>query len=155
MTGNTISGVHRAVLAAVLLAGSGLIPIASFASAQDEASGSDDGGMNESPSEVESTVLERAQERWDRLVEGDIGSAYEFTSPAYRTRTPLQRFRAQFGNDLRWTEAEVTDAQCEGERCEVNVDVTYSLPREGITHTRAISETWILAEDEWWVRLNR
>ena len=106
-------------------------------------------------SEIEQSVMKRAQERWGRVLEEGIEAGYEYTSPAYRSRTPLQRFRAQFGQALRWEDAEVVSARCEADRCRVDVDMTYTLPREGISHTRLITETWILADDEWWIRARR
>lgn len=106
-------------------------------------------------SEVERAVIERSQARWKSLLEGDIESAYAYTSPAFRSSTPLHRFRVQSGSAIQWEDAEAQSAQCDGQRCRVTVELTYRLAREGITHTRPISETWILSENEWWIHTSR
>ena len=105
------------------------------------------------PSALESDILERSQARWSRLVAGDVEGAYEFTSPAYRSKTPLSRFRARFGGAVQWMSASPRTAECQEHRCRVTVEVSYQLPKEGFEHMRPITETWIRASGEWWISM--
>ncbi|MDX1626139.1 MAG: hypothetical protein R3323_06465 [Wenzhouxiangellaceae bacterium] len=101
-------------------------------------------------------VTERAQQRWDALVEGDWQAAYAFYAPGYRQTTSAE----DFGQDMRtrsvrWTGAEVESAECEETRCEVRTLVTYEVPSapaqmSGMGNTRPVDETWIRVDGRWW-----
>lgn len=103
----------------------------------------------------EEIVQERAQARWNALIEGDLEQAYAFTSPAYRSSTTLNRFQARLGSSIRRTEAVVSEVECEPDRCDVVVMVTYTAPQLNTENTRPLSETWVRSDDEWWIHLNR
>lgn len=136
------------IVAVALLALSGLL--AACLDAGKQASVPADSAAN-GQSESERVVMERSQDRWHKLINGDIESVYQYTSPAYRSLTSLQRFRSQLGGAVEWTDAKVRAADCEADRCKVNVEVTYRVPTHGISHQRSLSEVWILSDNEWWV----
>lgn len=127
------------------------VAVATEVSGADGAVGED--SKTTEPSALEAEVLERSQARWDRLLEGDIEGAYELTSPAYRSRTPLARFRASFGGAVQWTGANSQKAECQDDQCRVTVEISYQLPREGFEHTRPITETWIRSGGDWWISM--
>jgi hypothetical protein len=102
---------------------------------------------------AEEIVAERAQARWDALLQGDVATVYGFTSPAYRSGISQNRFRARFGGAVRWTKAEVHEVTCEEDRCRVVVLVSYRAARERMENTRPIEETWIHSEGEWWLHM--
>lgn len=146
------SSLHYAYLATTLIAGTSLLTGCLGNDKQTEMAARDAG---EGLSDVERDVIERSQQRWTHLLDGDVESAYEFTSPTYRSMTSLQRFRSQFGTGLEWTDARIQKVECDTNRCRVNVDVTYRVSSSGITHTRSTPETWIRSENEWWIHVLR
>lgn len=108
-----------------------------------------------SPEEI---VLERAQQRWDLVVERDFAQAYEFYSPGFREMTEIDGYRRDMQNvRIRYTGAEALSAECEEEVCDIQVRVSYRLP-EGAAPTgmsripgeRRVEETWIRAHGSWW-----
>jgi hypothetical protein len=54
----------------------------------------------------EEIVHERAQQRWDALLAGDIERAYGFITPAYRATSSLELYRARFGSAIQWNECD-------------------------------------------------
>lgn len=108
-----------------------------------------------SPEEI---VLERAQQRWDLVMERDLVQAYEFYTPGFREMTGVDEYRRDMQNvRIRYTGAEALSAECEEEVCDVQVRVSYRLP-EGVAPTgmsripgeRRIEETWIRVDGSWW-----
>lgn len=110
------------------------------------------------PAEV--SVEERAQERWDYLVEREFGNAWNLHSPGFRETTPRDEFeRDMRRRPIRWLVAEVRSAECEGDRCDVRVAVTYQAiaapaGQRRIRMTRNIDETWIRLDGQWWFSQN-
>lgn len=99
---------------------------------------------------TEATVETRAVERWSALLEGDLETAYAFTTPGYRAATPYRQYRGTFGGAVRWKNATVKTVSCDGSRCTVDVDVDYEHARLGFESTRRMEERWLLREGEWW-----
>lgn len=108
-----------------------------------------------SPGEI---VLERAQQRWDRVIERDFAQAYEFYTPGFREMTEVDGYRRDMQNvRIRYTGAEALSAECEEAVCEVHVRVSYRLPESAaptgmsrIPGERRVEETWIRAHGSWW-----
>ena len=111
---------------------------------------------SELPPTPEEIVAERAQARWQAMVDRDFEAAWPFYSPAYRG----QRSEPVFVTDLsrrplRWQSADVKEVSCEGSRCEVTAEVDYSVPGapgvlSGLESSRAVNEVWIRLDGEWW-----
>ncbi len=105
---------------------------------------------------VEETVEERAQTRWDHLVERDFEPAWELYSPGFRQTTD----RVEYAQDMRarpirWHAAEVVGADCDGDQCKVTVSVTYqavgaSGPHRQMRMSRDLEEQWIRINERWW-----
>lgn len=99
---------------------------------------------------------ERAKARWEHLIAGDYAKAWEYFTPGYRETAPVQQYVASIQRrPVQWQKAEVVSSSCEDVRCEVVVNVTYSLPRasaglDTVKPTRPVRETWILSEGSWW-----
>lgn len=98
-------------------------------------------------------VRERAQARWEALLAGDIEKAYGFTAPSFRSAVSVQAYRARFGAGVRWTDSQVHEIRCDDgeQRCDVTMMVDYRVPRLGVGNQRAIEETWLLIDGEWWL----
>ena len=99
------------------------------------------------PKAPEEAVKERAQARWNALVQGDFKAAYAFLSPGSRAVQP----EADYVNSLRrnfWKSAQVEKATCTEQRCEVEASIEYEL--QGRRTTTPLRETWIREGSEWW-----
>ena len=112
-------------------------------------------GSPEAPS-AEQIVEERAQARWDHLAAGQFGDAWEYLTPAFRQSTSRDDYVFDMRQRrVRWTGAEVMGVDCEVDRCEVAVLVSYR-PVGGARQFRQMelnrdrSETWIRVGGQWW-----
>lgn len=99
----------------------------------------------------EELVARRAQERMDALLAQDIDKALSYTTPAFRERTTSGRYAGRYAGVVNWQEAKVDRVDCEAERCNVRVLVTYQLPRPRITNTRPLDEVWIKVDGKWYI----
>jgi hypothetical protein len=102
---------------------------------------------------AEDVVRERAQARWNALVERDWKTAYPFLTPGYRAIVPLKRYGNQFSGPLQWEGAKVHEVKCEETRCTVNMEITFRMMVPG--HTDRVSSTfvdevWVLEEGQWY-----
>lgn len=102
---------------------------------------------------AEEIVLERAQARWNALVERDWNAAYPYTTPAYRAIVPLKRYGNQFTGPLQWESAKVHSATCEEARCTVRVEISFRMLLPGHTDRLSstfVDEVWVLEEGSWY-----
>ncbi len=101
-------------------------------------------------------VEELAEARWQAIMERDFEKAYEFYSPGYRDTTGLREYdRDMSRRPFRYLSAEVQPAECEGDRCQVRVRVTYQAVgapagQHRVRLTQDLTETWVRLEDQWW-----
>jgi hypothetical protein len=106
---------------------------------------------NRPPEEV---VRQRASERAEAFVKGDLDRSYSLTAPSYRKLRDANAYKRSFGPGLRWVKAEVKDVTCEPVRCKVAmaVGVKPLIPgRFGDTITVQFEETWLLEDGNWWL----
>ena len=112
----------------------------------------------EPPREPAEIVAERAQARWDALVERDYRTAWQYFSPAYRETLEDFDYATEMARrPVRWTSAEVHNVECDPERsrCVVQTRLEYSipgmLPGVGSMQTRSgAEEIWLQIGEEWW-----
>jgi hypothetical protein len=101
-------------------------------------------------------VVDRAQERWDALIAGDLEKAYTYYSPGYRSSTSLIDFGVSIRTRrVQWTSATYKDHSCEGERCIVRFDIGFRVPRPvpglDVFDGKDVAEdTWIRSQGQWW-----
>lgn len=101
----------------------------------------------------EERVAERANQRWQAVLAGDVEKAYSFVAPAYREIVDLQGFRATFGSAANRVAAQVVATSCEQEVCDVTVRVDFVpplRPRTDVINTH-LNERWVLVDNEWWL----
>lgn len=104
----------------------------------------------------EERVAERAEARWNAMIEGDWQEAYALLTPGYRESTPFNRWRGRIGTAATWKSVTVQDIVCaEDDLCQVTVLLDYevSFPRFGVENRpgrRPLAETWLLVDGEWW-----
>lgn len=102
------------------------------------------------------SVEERAQQRWAHLVERDFEAAWALHTPGFRQTTNAADFsRDMARRPIRWLSATVQSADCEADRCEVVVAVTYQAiaapsGQRRLRLTRPVEETWVRLDGEWW-----
>lgn len=100
-------------------------------------------------------LAQRAQARWQALIEGDFAKAYGFETPAYRQATPLRLYTSRFGSQLRWDKAEVMEVlpDPDGETAVVRVMIFYTaMDALGgvINGQRPVDESWVRTGGDWW-----
>jgi len=111
------------------------------------------GGEPRAPEEI---VAERAQARWDALIERDFELARSYYSPGFRAQNTASGFAsAMQGRPVRWDDARVDMVDCSRDKCTVKVNVTYTaIAAPGhladMQNTRPLNETWIELDSEWW-----
>lgn len=97
-------------------------------------------------------VMRKANLRWQALIDGETKTAYELNAPSYRAAVTQQSFRRRFGNGP-WIKAEALKAECQLEKCNVRISMTYQAPMiqiDGGKMTTSIQETWIKEDGQWW-----
>jgi hypothetical protein len=101
----------------------------------------------EDPKQV---VSQRAQERWNLLMKGQMEQAYEYFSPASRQTLSFEAFRKRSGVGRWWRSLEVKGVDCGGDACQVTMMLEYDLFEiKGLK--RSIEETWIKDAGTWWL----
>jgi hypothetical protein len=101
-----------------------------------------------SPERKQKVVAERAKERWDLLIKGDVGGAYQFLSSGSKAATPADLYRAKIRPGM-WREAKVGKVDCEAEVCKVIMLITYDAKRMKGIET-PIDETWVIENGSAW-----
>ena len=109
------------------------------------------------------TLLERAQARWEHLVERDWTSAYDYTSPAYRSVITRSMYERKFSYMVEWqlTSVELLHYDARAAVASVAVGVMSRPVKQtsaasvaiGAVPTRFV-EQWILVDGEWWYSAN-
>ncbi len=102
----------------------------------------------------EERVAQRAQERLDLLMAGQMERSYGYTTPGYRTaKSPPQYARNWVGSAM-WLSATVVKVECvdltPSQRCEAVVSVNFKPARQAPTETH-VRETWLLIDGEWYL----
>lgn len=100
---------------------------------------------------AEGVVVQRAQKRWDALLEGKIDEAYQFLSPGSKAKWGEKEYRSRIGLGL-WQGARVARADCSADRCDVHVKVDFRYRRPGmnVVAETAVQEVWVKEEGIWW-----
>lgn len=109
-------------------------------------------GLN-SPTTPEDVVAQRAQARLELMVAGDFAKGLEYTTPAYRKGRGLNSYTRTYAGVSAWNKAQVLSVLCEGERCEVAIEVTYQAFKAGFENKRSMEELWIRVDGSWYLYL--
>lgn len=101
-------------------------------------------------------VKSRAADRWQALIERRFSDAYAYLSPGYRELTSNDQYiGAMSTRPVKWERADISEASCESEVCEVKILMTYSLtlPQPGVGRVSSISmidERWLNIDGQWY-----
>ena len=104
----------------------------------------------------EDYVVERAKERRELLLAGEIEEAYEYFSPGYRSTYSLVDFAVEERTrKVGYTGAKYLSHECEASRCIVSFELDYRVvaPVPGVSYfdgTSKVEDTWIKSKGEWW-----
>ena len=105
---------------------------------------------------AESGVEERAKQRWELLLSGDLDGAYEYLSPGYRSSvSSLQYQRSLLLMRISWTGAEYIESECEEITCKVKISLGYALhgALPGVKKfegKQTVEESWLLVDGDWY-----
>ena len=107
------------------------------------------------------SVGDRAQQRWDALLAGNVKKAYGFLSPGYRSKETLEEYQRKIVYQrVRWTSADYIESDCSENTCKVQINVGYkvagALPGVKVyVGKRMVTENWIETEGRWWYVPNK
>lgn len=97
----------------------------------------------------EIAVKEAAQLRWNALIDGDFGAAYQYYTETFKSTVSLQSFRKQIIGVGLWSKAQVETVSCDksGKRCDADVKVTVAMKMRGLPKpvetSDVLRETWV------------
>lgn len=103
-----------------------------------------------------SSVVKRAEARWEALLAGEFENAYQYYSPGYRSSHSLGDFELEMRlRKVHFSGADFVEEQCEAERCNLKFNVKYRVasPVPGIDTWESksvLDETWVRTRNEWW-----
>ena len=90
----------------------------------------------------------RALARWDLIIKGDPGAAYEYLSKSSKQVVSRQEFVGRMTKFI-YRSAEVEKVECQQEACKVTVYFTYDHPvKQGVKNLA--QEDWIIDEGQFW-----
>ena len=115
------------------------------------------GGVNkDSPPDVKAAVVkERSQARWQALIKGDLDAAYTYLSPASKAATSLDAYKRRIRPGL-WKAVSIESVECESELCNVQLKLTYDVPRGRMSPQSVkgietpVTERWVIEEGSAW-----
>ena len=96
----------------------------------------------------EEVVKERAQQRWDVLVKGDLKAAYQYLSPGSRAVMTSEAYASGIRVGF-WKAATVDKVLCEKpDVCDTVTTIEYEF--RGSRIKTPLKETWIKEGSSWW-----
>lgn len=106
---------------------------------------------SKTPSEL---VQQRAGERWQALIAGDLSKAYSYTTTGFRALVSLEAYRGRIGSAAKWVGAEVNKVDCaEAAKCQVKIRLDFQPviggKPSGSSYSTYLDETWLLEEGQW------
>lgn len=99
----------------------------------------------------------RAMARWETLLAGDLGGAYEYLSPGFRSSVSSMDYqRSILLKKVRWEGAEYIRSECDDSTCNVMILLSYrvagALPGvKSYEGKQQIEESWIRIDDVWYL----
>ena len=99
-------------------------------------------------------VRQRATERWQALVKGEISRAYSYNTPGFRAVVTPDGYRNRIGSSVIWLGAEVNRVEClEADKCTAVVRIDYKpvmMRQNSDKFSTHVDETWLFEDGEWW-----
>lgn len=102
----------------------------------------------------EPALRERVEARWAALIEGDLATAYQFSTPSFRANYTPAEYASFFGSHVQWHLASVKEVRYDLEdQAEVIVNLTLTVPLGGsgdFKTTVPTPERWSFVEGQWY-----
>jgi len=103
----------------------------------------------------EERVKQRANARWQALVEGKFTEAYSYNTSGFRALVTPDAYRSRTGGSVKWVGATVTNVDCaEAAKCKVQIKLDYKpvlgAKIEG-SYSTYLDESWLLEDNQWWI----
>ena len=96
----------------------------------------------------EQYVAERAKQRWDAVIAGDIKTAYGYISPAGRSVVTYEGYAGSIRRGFHKA-ARVTEVRCPSrEVCDVTLEIEYVF--SGKRMKTPFYEKWVKQDSDWW-----
>lgn len=101
-------------------------------------------------------IADRAQLRWDTLLERDYDTAYSLYAPGYRSANSRVDFEIETRlRRVNWISAEYLEHECSNDRCVVKFKVGYRVNKpvpglDSFESSSVVSDTWVKTGGEWW-----
>jgi hypothetical protein len=100
-------------------------------------------------------VAQKAQARWNLLIEGRLESAYDYLASGYRKVTPFPHYQKTVKGVGLWKTAKVAEVVCEtAEVCTAAVDITleihHLMMKRPVRTGNTLKEKWVKDEDGNW-----
>ena len=96
----------------------------------------------------EQIVAERAKQRWDAVIAGDMKKAYGYISPAGRSIVSYEGYAGTFRRGFHQG-ARVTEVRCQGrEVCDVTLEIEYMFSGQRVK--TPLFEKWVRQDSDWW-----
>lgn len=114
-------------------------------------------GGSRSAASADPAVLEKLSiQRWQHLLAGEFGEAWEYFSPGYQATQPRERYVAEMKDrPVKWTKVEYVGQECAAsDSCKVKVKVGFRV-RMAVTGVgwvdadRVVTESWIFLDGKW------
>lgn len=111
----------------------------------------DSGLKADSPAALkEKVVAQRAEARWQALIQRDYKGAYEYLSRASRETTSLEKFQAKI-QAIEYRAVTIDRVECTGEVCKVTLKLTYDFqPAKARGVVTLLDEDWIIDQGGAW-----
>lgn len=106
-------------------------------------------------------IEQRATQRWNLVLSGDLAEAYEYLSPGYRSSVSSTQYqRAILLNKVKWTGARYIESDCTETVCKVKISIDYTLYGalpgvKSFEGTQAVEESWVLSDGNWYFVPNK
>ena len=96
----------------------------------------------------EEIVAQRARQRWDAVIAGDVKAAYGYISPAGRLVVTYEGYAATMRRGFHKA-ARLTEVRCTSrEVCDVTLEIEYVF--SGKRMRTPLFEKWVRQDSEWW-----
>ena len=100
------------------------------------------------PGDDRGVVAQRAKERWDAVIAGDLRKAYGYISPAGRSVVPYEGYERGIRKGFHRA-ARIEEVRCTGpELCEVTLEIEYEF--SGRRMKTPFFEKWVRQDSQWW-----
>ena len=111
---------------------------------------------SKNPASSEDVLKQRAEQRWNLLIQRDGAKAWDYLTPGYRATITRDAYAMSMNNrPIRWTSVEATKVSCDQpDNCTVFITVGFDLKVPGTGGTSSsfapLRERWLQVQNQWY-----